>query len=199
MKYIKYFEGLNDFMYDNRFLTTLNKLEIPLPDHIKGDFYCRNNKLTSLEGGPKIVDYVFNCTQNKLTTLEFCPNYVGSNFNCSHNELTTLEFFPEYVGGILDCSNNKLTSIDNIALYSIDMIYCSNNNWIDVIPYKIYLNAFDSPYTDNQYFKFRSYEYQKEFLTKTPEKYNDLESVGYVNGIKEEFDWLFNAIDMGLM
>jgi len=44
-----------------------------------------------------------------------------------------------------------------------------------------------------------SYEYQKEFLTENPEKYKDLEYFGYAPGIKEEFDWLFNAIDMKLM
>jgi len=58
-----------------------------------------------------------------------------------------------------------------------------------------------SVYTKEQFEKFRSYEYQKEFLTNTPEKYRDLKYgyIGFNSKIKEEFDWLFNAIDMGLM
>jgi len=54
-------------------------------------------------------------------------------------------------------------------------------------------------YNDLQKEKFGSYKFQKEYLTNNPEKYKDLEPIGYLEKIKEEFDWLFNAIDMGLM
>ena len=58
---------------------------------VKGDFYCYNNKLTTLEGSPKEVGIHFNCSHNELTTLIGSPKEVKGGFHCYYNELTTLE------------------------------------------------------------------------------------------------------------
>jgi len=79
---------------------------------------------------------------------------------------------------------------------------CFKNHWEEPISYSLikkYNIDKKSLYMDFQIEEFGDYEYQKEFLTETPEKYRDLEPIGFNEDILEEFDWLFNAIDMGLM
>jgi len=61
-----------------------------LPDMLKditvgGNFYCGNNKLTSLEGAPTSVGRNFDCSHNELTSLEFAPKTVGEFFDCRYN------------------------------------------------------------------------------------------------------------------
>ena len=52
--------------------------EIPIKfNKITGGFYCDNNKLTSLEGGPKSVGGHFYCSDNKLTSLEGAPQSIN--------------------------------------------------------------------------------------------------------------------------
>ena len=79
---------------------------------VKGDFYCSDNQLTSLEGSPQKVDGDFICSCNKLTSLEGAPQRVGGGFYCSINQLTSLEGAPKEVGGKFDCSYNQLTSLE---------------------------------------------------------------------------------------
>ena len=87
--------------------------KIPLRFNIvSGHFDCSKNKLTTLEGSPKMVGGYFNCSNNKLTTLEGSPESVDNDFYCSFNELTTLEGGPERVGGDFYCWNNKLTNLE---------------------------------------------------------------------------------------
>jgi len=177
MKYLKYFE--NKINLYGKKLTTFK--DIAISKHIDGDFDCSRNKLTSLEFGPETVSGRFICYNNELTSLEFCPEYVGGDVFLTSNNLTSLEYHPKFVGGVF---------------------YCSGNNWIEPISYELIdkLNICEVKlYTDEQLLKFGSYEYQKEFLNNTPEKYKDLEPIRYNKQIKEEFDWLFNAIDMKLL
>ena len=47
--------------------------------------------------------------------------------------------------------------------------------------------------------KLTSYEFQKEFLTKYPNKVKDLEHVGYNEDIKKEFEHLLSGDEMGLL
>ena len=84
-----------------------------LPDILKnvtvdGNFFCYNNKLTSLENCPKTVGGSFDCSYNDLTSLAGSPSSVGRNFDCSYNELTSLEFAPKTVGGFFDCRYNPV-------------------------------------------------------------------------------------------
>ena len=52
---------------------------------VKGGFYCYNNKLTSLEGVPKVIEGGFDCSHNNLKDLKGSPREVGENFDCSLN------------------------------------------------------------------------------------------------------------------
>ena len=80
----------------------LEKLPDFLEDVIvKGDFFCCNNSLTSLEGAPKKVGGGFYCYNNSLTSLEGAPKKVGRDFYCDHNSLTSLEGLPKEIGGNL--------------------------------------------------------------------------------------------------
>src|SRR5690606_19501070 len=67
----------------------LNKIPVQF-GIIEGWFECKKNKLTSLEGAPKVVEGVFNCSDNNLTSLEGCPKIVEGYFCCSGNKLTSL-------------------------------------------------------------------------------------------------------------
>ena len=130
-------------------------------------------------------NYIASCILSLIKSAYKVRVQVNSGlydkFYCHNNELTSLEHCPEYVGG---------------------SFYCNDNNWSNPIPYEL-IKKFniktDKLYNSDQIVKFYSYEYQKEYLTNSPEKYKDLEPIGFNNQIKEEFDWLFNAIDMKLM
>ena len=79
--------------------------------HVKGNFYCSGNPLTSLEGAPKTVNGDFYCGSNQLTSLKGAPETVGGYFDCADNQLTSLEGAPQTVGGFFYCNNNQLTSL----------------------------------------------------------------------------------------
>ena len=104
---------------------------------VSGDFYCYNNKLTTLEGCPREVGGDFDCDDNQLTTLEGGPREVGGSFNCSRNKLTTLEGCPRQVGGYFDCSCNKVHKIYSLFtdyksfLLSLDYNYFKGGNEIN--------------------------------------------------------------------
>ena len=73
-----------------------------------GNFYCSNNKLTSLEGAPEVVKGGFYCNNNNLTSLKGTPEVVKGNFNCSHNNLTSLDGAPYAVKIISDFDDETL-------------------------------------------------------------------------------------------
>ncbi len=90
-------------MSHNSFTTLLGA-----PDEAQ-NFCCSKNFLTSLEGGPKIVNGDYDCSANQLTSLIGAPLSV-KEFDCSNNELENLEGVPEQVYG-LDCNFNKIISL----------------------------------------------------------------------------------------
>ena len=79
---------------------------------VTGNFWCDNNKITSLEGAPQEVGGDFICRINKITSLVGAPRKVGGFFDCAKNELTSLVGAPQEVGGPFDCGDNKLTSLE---------------------------------------------------------------------------------------
>ena len=90
-------------------LTKLYLKELPeiLKDiTVSGDFYCLDNKLTSLIGAPSNVGGEFDCGHNKLTSLEGAPTSVGGSFFSYSNKLTTLVGAPTSVGGHFYCYDN---------------------------------------------------------------------------------------------
>ena len=106
---------------------------------VRGDFYCYNNKLTSLINSPRIVDGIFSCSKNKLTSLEGSPERVGDYFYCSHNQITQLDNL-SLILTELNCSANKITELSNLpnSLFFLD--YSHNQiTELNNIPSMIYL------------------------------------------------------------
>ena len=66
---------------------------------VRRDFYCKNNRLTTLEGAPQKVGGHFDCRNNQLTTLEGAPQEVRRDFSCDNNQLTSLEGVPLEISG----------------------------------------------------------------------------------------------------
>lgn len=84
------------------------------PEHIKGNFTCREHNLTSLEGSPKTINGLFLCHFNNLKTLKGGPTEVGGNYLAHNNSLISLEGAPSSVGGNFSVIRNELTSLHNI-------------------------------------------------------------------------------------
>ena len=97
-------------------------------EQVKGDFYCRYNNLTSLQGAPSTVGGDFSCSYNKLTSLQGAPRSVGGDFRCSYNKLTSLQGAPSSVGGDFSCDNNNLTSLQGAPSSVGGGFSCDNNN-----------------------------------------------------------------------
>ena len=79
-----------------------------------GVYSCTYNRLTSLAGAPKNMDYCdFDCSQNLLTDLMHLPSTIGGKLICSFNQLKTLKGCPHTVGNDFDCMANNLTSLEH--------------------------------------------------------------------------------------
>jgi hypothetical protein len=94
---------------------------------VGSNFSCRENKLTSLEGGPQEVGGDYNCTRNDLTSLEGAAKKVGGSFNCFMNPLTSLEGAPEEVGIWFACDAFVTTSLEWNMEGWIEMLYKGND------------------------------------------------------------------------
>jgi len=113
-----------DFDCSSESLTDLKGIKF---GEVSGVFYCRNNRLTSLEGAPQSVGGGFDCRSNQLTSLEGAPQSVGINFYCRNNLLTSLEGAPQSVGGSFYCENNLLTSLEGAPQSVVRDFYCNDN------------------------------------------------------------------------
>jgi len=99
---------------------------------VSGDFYCKWNKLTTLEGGPMEVGGNFYCSGNNLVNLEGSPIYVGGVFDCSANKLSTLKGAPIEVGGAFVCFDNELNSLEFSPIRVGGNFICRCNNLISL-------------------------------------------------------------------
>jgi hypothetical protein len=107
----------------------LTKLPIKFRN-VTGYFYCYNNQLITLEGGPQVVGGDFNCDDNQLITLEGSPGEVGRDFYCYNNQLITLEGGPQRVGGDFNCDDNQLITLEGSPQVVGRDFYCDNNKLI---------------------------------------------------------------------
>ncbi|MDR0927755.1 MAG: hypothetical protein LBO69_08330 [Ignavibacteria bacterium] len=105
---LKFGKVTGDFDCRRNILTSLEGC----PTEVGGDFICSGNQLTSLNGGPTKVSGKFDCSGNQLTSLKGCPTEVGEDFDCSGNQLTSLKGCPTEVGEDFYCGGNKLTSLE---------------------------------------------------------------------------------------
>ena len=118
-----------DFSCNDNLLTSL----AGAPQTVDGDFCCSSNQLTSLVDGPQTVGGYFGCSFNQLTSLKGAPQTVGESFNCSSNQLTSLVDAPQTVGGNFDCGNNQLTSLDGAPKTVNGYFSCSNNRLTSLV------------------------------------------------------------------
>jgi hypothetical protein len=108
--------------------------EIPVKfSKISGNFFCSNNKLTSLKGSPKLVNGDFGCHNNKLTSLQGCPEKIDGNFTCNNNYLTSLKYGPKLVGNNFICSSNNLTSLEGSPTKVSGDFNCSMNKLTSLV------------------------------------------------------------------
>ena len=140
MKYLKLFEGYNQFEseiadickeynIDNFFINpdglvdvdgdvylaykNLNKY-IPLKfQNVTGSFDVDDNQLISLEGSPKIVGGGFNCDGNLLNDFEGSPHTVGGDFWCYGNTIRSFEGLGNIKGDFY-CGGNPIWEIWDI-------------------------------------------------------------------------------------
>ena len=99
---------------------------------IDGSFNCSWNKLTNLEGCPKVVNGNFNCSDNQLTDLENCPSKISRNFYCNNNNLTSLEGCLEVINGSFFCRENKLINLEYFPKRLGGKVFnIENNNFLE--------------------------------------------------------------------
>ena len=157
---------------------------------------CEDNELTELPELPNTLIYL-ECTDNEILELPKLPNGL-INLYCSRNKLKELPELPSTLL-VLQCHANdfqqpiKIEYMNKFFNYKDNWSYSKRNlpnethRWLDPI------------YTKAQQIKFKSYEFQKEFLMNEDNNWKDLEPFGYADGIKEEFSYLFDGEDMGLL
>jgi len=139
---IKFGKAEGNFICRDNNLTSLEGA----PQEVGGIFDCSNNNLTSLKGAPQVVKGDFDCSVNNLTSLEGAPQVVKGDFYCSVNSLTSLKWAPQVVKGGFYCSNNNLTSLKGAPQKVGGDFYCRNNNLtsLEGAPQKVVRNFFCS-------------------------------------------------------
>ena len=107
---------------ENVDLERLNLTKLPIRfGTVGGDFYCGDNKLTSLKGAPEKVGGSFDCEVNKLTSLEGAPKVVDGDFCCNDNYyLTSIKGAPKEIG------KNFIIWNPNITLTKDEILKVSN-------------------------------------------------------------------------
>jgi len=94
---------------------------------VTGDFLCRMNRLTSLEGAPREVGGEFDCSDNQITSLEGAPRRVGEDFWCRRNQLTSLVGAPREIAGTFGCEENNLENLIGAPRRVGEDFWCRRN------------------------------------------------------------------------
>jgi hypothetical protein len=92
------------------------------------EFYAQNNKLTSLEGCPEIVNGSFIVSGNLLTNIDFFPKTIKNSISLSNNKLLSLHNLPEIVYGGVSVGWNNLQSLKGCPKIIYGYFDCSYNN-----------------------------------------------------------------------
>jgi hypothetical protein len=132
-KHIGHLRVTRDMIADGMFIKEM------IPMIIDGDFNCRNNQLTSLEGCPYKVHGSFWCNDNKITTLKGGPILIGEAFGCLNNKLINLEGAPSLVRGMFWAGNDKV--IDSKQFYAeisfIKLGHYKKHYWPELLAYML--------------------------------------------------------------
>lgn len=99
-------------------LTSLNEIPFRIKS-VLGSFDISENKLTSLQGCPEIVEFFFKCTKNLLNTLEGGPKEIcygfSEDYDCSDNpNLISLKGMAQKIKGGIVAQNCKLSTLDGM-------------------------------------------------------------------------------------
>ena len=175
MKYLKTFENYtkNDTVLD---IYCLYVYDFPK------EFLPLKNTLTKL-----------NCWENHLSFLPELPKML-KELNCWENHLS---FLPELPNTLIDLytSDNNLSILPELP-NSLKYLSCAHNNWIEPIPIDYYNKIIEQEghniYNGEQKKKFKSYEFQKEFVEKYPFRIRDLEPIGIDPEIRKEYAYLWD-------
>lgn len=98
--YLKFNESIDNQFFKNKedVKAWLNKMDIKYLKSIPiqfgvvtGSFECQENELISLKGCPRKVGKFFNCGENKLTSLEYGPEIVEGEYHCYNNNIINLK------------------------------------------------------------------------------------------------------------
>ena len=168
-------------------------------------FICEDSPKIKIENLPENIRRIAikDC---ELTNLEL-PNNL-EYLDLSYNNIKSL-ILPEKLHQ-LNINDNYLEILPIIP-NSLKILKCYQNNWTKPIPYKYMVrfnlhclsikNSSDQQYvyTEGQFNKFSSFEFQKEFLEREPENYLDLKPIGYAKGLDELFPHLFDMDELGLI
>lgn len=116
-------DGSVAFLVDVRMDRTPPGGVLPMPiTAVYGNFDCSGH-LTSLKNTPRVVHGDFICKNNGLTSLQGGPEQVVS-YDCSQNNLTSLVGCPD-IPGYLDCSQNKLQDLSTCP--AAKLVYAYDN------------------------------------------------------------------------
>ena len=76
---------------------------------VEGDFDCSGQDLSDFKGVRfGVVGENFYCSDNRLTSLVGAPRKVGESFFCWNNHLTSLVGAPEKIGESFFCQDNPV-------------------------------------------------------------------------------------------
>jgi len=105
-----------DVVYNNWYVSYEGHLEVKF-NYIRGDFQLEDDNITSLIGGPRIVDGNYIVDSRKITSLEGAPNEVRGMFSCRSTLITDLKGAPERVGSFDAKRNARLTSLEGLPKF----------------------------------------------------------------------------------
>ena len=157
------------------------------------NLWCSKNHLPSLDVSTNTALTHLYCYNNQLPSLDVSANTALTYLYCYNNQLPSLDVSGATALAHLNCSSNHLTRLPKLP-DSLRVLYCSNNPFEEPISQDIIkkFNLNESKlYTEERVKVFKSYEWQKEFLKKHPERFNDIH-FWILPEIKEEFKNLGN-------
>lgn len=195
MRYIKRYENYQDlYVLD---LTDTNLKELPKLSKELKKLYCFDNKIEELPELPNSLNEL-RCGRNKLEVLPKLPDTLEL-LSCPENKLEYLPKLPNTLIKLL-CHQNKLKELPELP-DTLKYLCCDDNPFEYPLPKEIvdkYKFKNHNLYTMARLKVFNTKEWQREFLTKFPEKWQDIEWITHPD-IKIEFDYLFGSKDLGIL
>lgn len=114
-------------------ISNRNLYEMPIKfNNVRGNFYCAQNNLKTLERGPSNCEGSYWCDDNNLENLKGAPRTIYEDFRCRDNDLTSLEGSPRLVYGEFNCSSNRNLATFKGAPKNVNKFICNNTPIYDI-------------------------------------------------------------------